>query len=91
MLEQITEYLKAAVVAALSSPIEIAALIAVALAAGLTVTSSFVKTMVPLRWLAVGSNCGFLAFGALQARRSWRSCTRSCCRSTSPGCARCAA
>lgn len=64
-LEQIFDHAKAAVVAALSSPMEIAALIAVALAAGLTVTSSFVKTMVPLRWLAVGSNCGFLAYGAL--------------------------
>ncbi|MCE9659381.1 MAG: cyclic nucleotide-binding domain-containing protein [Burkholderiales bacterium] len=65
MIEQILDYAKTAVVAALSSPIEIAALIAVALAAGLTVTSSFVKTMVPLRWLAVGSNCGFFAYGAL--------------------------
>ncbi len=64
-LDQILEHAKTAVVAALSSPIEIAALLAVALAAGLTVTSSFVKTMVPLRWLAVGSNCGFLAYGAL--------------------------
>jgi CRP/FNR family transcriptional regulator, cyclic AMP receptor protein len=63
--DQIVEYAKAAVVAALSSPVQIAALVALALAAGLTVTSSFVKTMVPLRWLAVGSNCGFLAFGAL--------------------------
>ena len=33
-------------------------------AAGFTVSSSFVKTMVPLRWLAVLSNCGFLAYGA---------------------------
>ena len=31
----------------------------------LQVSSSFVKTMVPLRWLAVLSNFGFLAFGVL--------------------------
>jgi hypothetical protein len=64
-IEQILEHAKTAIVAALSSPVEVAALLAAALAAGLTVTSSFVKTMVPLRWLAVGSNCGFLAYGAL--------------------------
>jgi CRP-like cAMP-binding protein len=27
--------------------------------------SSFVKTMIPLRWLAIGSNFGFVAYGAL--------------------------
>ena len=48
-----------------SSPTEIAALCAAAAAGLLTVTSSFVKTMVPLRWLAVWSNCGFLAYGVL--------------------------
>ena len=31
----------------------------------LTITSSFVRTMVPLRWLAVCSNFGFLAYGVL--------------------------
>lgn len=50
---------------ALSSPTEILALSAAAAAGALTVTSSFVKTMVPLRWLAVFSNGGFLAYGLL--------------------------
>ncbi|MGZ3439840.1 MAG: Crp/Fnr family transcriptional regulator [Polyangia bacterium] len=38
---------------------------AAAAAAALTITSAFVKTMVPLRWLAVCSNCGFLVYGLL--------------------------
>lgn len=49
----------------LSSPNEIVALCSAAIAGGLTLTSSFVKTMVPLRFLAVGSNLGFLVFGIL--------------------------
>ncbi len=49
----------------LDSPTEIVALLSAGLAAGLTVSSSFVKTMVPLRWLAVGSNVGFLCYGLL--------------------------
>ena len=63
--DQIAAQAAAALTGALSSPAEILALCAAAAAGALTVTSSFVKTMVPLRWLAVGSNCGFLAFGAL--------------------------
>ncbi|MGZ5158513.1 MAG: Crp/Fnr family transcriptional regulator [Caldimonas sp.] len=49
----------------LSSPTQIVALCAAAAAAALTITSAFVKTMVPLRWLAVCSNCGFLVYGLL--------------------------
>lgn len=41
------------------------ALASAALASALIVAGSFVKTMVPLRWLAVGSNVGFIACGAL--------------------------
>jgi len=51
--------------ATLQSPTEIAALVAVAIAGVLTLTSSFVKTMVPLRGLAVCSNIGFLCWGVL--------------------------
>jgi CRP/FNR family transcriptional regulator, cyclic AMP receptor protein len=50
---------------ALSSPIEILALCAAAAGGVLIIVGSFVKTMVPLRWLAVWSNCGFLAYGVL--------------------------
>lgn len=63
--QQIAAQASAALSSALASPTEIAALCAAAAAAGLTITSSFVKTMVPLRWLAVCSNCGFLVYGVL--------------------------
>lgn len=51
--------------AALASPNELFAIISVLIAAGLVLVSSFVKTMIPLRWLAIGSNFGFVAYGAL--------------------------
>ncbi len=35
------------------------------LAALLVIVSTFVKTMIPLRWLAVGSNVGFIVYGLL--------------------------
>lgn len=41
------------------------ALVSVAIAGGLVVAASFVRTMIPLRWLAVGSNLGFLLYGVL--------------------------
>lgn len=63
--DQIAAYAAAALSDSLSSPTELVALIAAAAAGALTVTSSFVKTMVPLRWLAVFSNCGFFAYGVL--------------------------
>lgn len=50
--------------AALSSPSEMFAIVSVIFAAGLVLVSSFVKTMIPLRWLAIGSNFGFIAYGA---------------------------
>jgi hypothetical protein len=49
----------------LGSTTEMVALGAAAAAILLTITSSFVKTMVPLRWLAVCSNGGFLVYGLL--------------------------
>ena len=51
---------------ALGSTTEMIALGAAAAAILLTITSSFVKTMVPLRWLAVCSAGGFLVYGVLQ-------------------------
>ena len=51
---------------ALGSPSHIVALCSAMIAGGLTLTSSFVRTMVPLRFLAVGSNLGFLLYGVLQ-------------------------
>jgi CRP/FNR family transcriptional regulator, cyclic AMP receptor protein len=50
---------------AISEPGQALATLAVALAMVLVVVSSFVRTMIPLRWLAVGSSVGFLIYGAL--------------------------
>ena len=50
--------------AALSSPSEMFAIVSVMFAGSLVLVSSFVKTMIPLRWLAIGSNFGFIAYGA---------------------------
>ena len=49
----------------MATPAGVIAIVAAATAAVLIVVSSFVKTMVPLRWLAVGSNAGFVVYGAL--------------------------
>ena len=51
--------------AALESPSELFAILSVVVAAGFVLVSSFVKTMIPLRWLAIGSSVGFVAYGAL--------------------------
>ena len=50
---------------ALESPSEMLAVISVIAAAAFVLVSSFVKTMIPLRWLAIGSNIGFVAYGAI--------------------------
>ncbi|MEO5843446.1 MAG: cyclic nucleotide-binding domain-containing protein [Caldimonas sp.] len=63
--QQIAEQLSAYMWSALASPTELLALFAAAVAGGLQISSSFVKTMVPLRWLAVLSNFGFLGYGIL--------------------------
>jgi CRP/FNR family transcriptional regulator, cyclic AMP receptor protein len=51
---------------ATATPLGIFALCCGALAAALGIISSFVKTMIPLRCLAVGGNLFFLIYGALQ-------------------------
>jgi hypothetical protein len=63
--QQIAAQLSAYVTSALASPTELIAIFAATVAGVLQVSSSFVKTMVPLRWLAVLSNVGFLGFGVL--------------------------
>jgi len=61
LMENATRYANVA----LSSPSEMFAIVSVIIAGGLVLVSSFVKTMIPLRWLAIGSNFGFVAYGAL--------------------------
>jgi hypothetical protein len=67
--QQIAAQVSAFLAGEISSPIQILAICAAAVGAGFTVSSSFVKTMVPLRWFGVLSNCGFLAYGVLHP--SW--------------------
>jgi len=50
---------------ALSTPLGILAVCSAAIAAALVIAGGFVKTMIPLRCLAVGGNLGFLVYGAL--------------------------
>lgn len=51
--------------ATLADPAAPWALASAALAGLLVIVSAFVKTMIPLRWLAVGSNAGFVVYGLL--------------------------
>jgi hypothetical protein len=51
--------------AVLSSPKEIVAYLAGLLAATFVIGAAFVKTMIPLRWLAVAGNVAFVVYGAL--------------------------
>ncbi|HEY2257917.1 MAG TPA: cyclic nucleotide-binding domain-containing protein, partial [Variovorax sp.] len=50
---------------ALATPAGVIAVISAIVAGALVVVSSFVKTMIPLRALAVGGNLGFLIYGVL--------------------------
>jgi hypothetical protein len=49
--------------AAATEPTQLLALASVGVAALLVIVSAFVKTMIPLRWLAVASNVGFIVYG----------------------------
>jgi CRP/FNR family transcriptional regulator, cyclic AMP receptor protein len=49
--------------ASLTQPSDLLALASAAVAALLVIVSAFVKTMIPLRWLAVASNVGFVIYG----------------------------
>lgn len=51
--------------AVLSSPKDIVAYVAGLLAASFVIGAAFVRTMIPLRWLAVAGNVAFVVFGAL--------------------------
>lgn len=55
----------AALAVTLADPWQRLALGSAVLAAALIVVSAFVKTIVPLRWLAVASNLGFIVYGFL--------------------------
>ncbi len=50
---------------ALQDPVQLVALVSALLAGGLVIVSAFVRTMIPLRWLAVASNAGFIVYGLI--------------------------
>jgi CRP/FNR family transcriptional regulator, cyclic AMP receptor protein len=50
---------------ALSSPEQVLGTLAAVVGIGLVIAGAFVRTMLPLRWLAVGSNAALVVFGAL--------------------------
>jgi len=55
----------ASLMSSVATPAGIVAVCSATVAGALVVVSSFVKTMIPLRCLAVGGNVGFLIYGAL--------------------------
>lgn len=57
--------LQAKLQAVAASPVEIMGWAAALLGAGFVIAGAFVRTMIPLRWLAVVSNLGFVIYGAL--------------------------
>jgi CRP/FNR family cyclic AMP-dependent transcriptional regulator len=64
-LTELLTLVHAQVQAVLASPREIVAYLAGGLAASFVIGSAFVRTMIPLRWLAVAGNVGFVVFGLL--------------------------
>ena len=58
LLEQASRLL-----ASLAEPEQVLALASAGVSALLVIVSAFVKTMIPLRWLAVASNVGFIVYG----------------------------
>lgn len=46
--------------------LDLVAIVSAVLAGLLVIVSAFVRTMIPLRWLAVGSNLGFIVYGLLE-------------------------
>jgi hypothetical protein len=61
----IVDVLYVNLVAMLSHPEGVVAALSGLLAGVLILASALVKTIIPLRWLAVGSNLGFMVYGAL--------------------------
>jgi CRP/FNR family transcriptional regulator, cyclic AMP receptor protein len=55
--------------ASLAQPEQALAAISALVAGALVIVSTMVKTMIPLRWLAVGSSLGFIVYGLLHP--SW--------------------
>ena len=67
-LTEIFEVAVATVEGALSTPTGMIALGSAGVASALMIVSSFLRVMVPLRWLAVGGNIGFFSTGCSTRR-----------------------
>ena len=65
LTHQIAENVSVFLAQTISSPVQVLSVCAAAVGLGFTISSSFVKTMVPLRWFGVLSNIGFLSYGIL--------------------------
>jgi CRP-like cAMP-binding protein len=63
--QEIFRHALASVDAMFASPAGLVALVSAAISAALVIAGTFVKTMIPLRWLAVGSNVGFFVYGLM--------------------------
>jgi CRP/FNR family transcriptional regulator, cyclic AMP receptor protein len=59
------EHAFATAATAMASPQGMVAIASAGVASALILAGSFVKTMIPLRWLGLGSNLGFIVYGAL--------------------------
>jgi len=59
------EHAVATAASAMTSTQGMVALASAGVASALILGGSFVKTMIPLRWLGLGSNLGFIVYGAL--------------------------
>ena len=65
MISELVMARVAELTAVLADPWQLVALGVAGLATVLIVVSAFVKTIIPLRWLAVGSNAGFIVYGLM--------------------------
>ena len=64
-VQEYIDFAAANLSSAVATPLGILAVASAVVAAALVLVSSFVKTMIPLRFLAVGGNLGFLVYGAI--------------------------
>lgn len=64
-IAELLALLQAKTAAIVDSPRDLVAYLAFVLGGAFVVAGALTKTMIPLRWLAVGGNVGFVVFGAL--------------------------
>jgi hypothetical protein len=65
LVDQINDAVASHIAGMLSSPLQLVAGVAVLMGIGLIMAGALVRTMMPLRWLAVGSDFALLIYGAL--------------------------